>query len=180
MRPTRIVASSVLAVAIALLAFACSGDGSDPVSGQGTLTIAVHDQAALSLTRADVTFSSVEAHVVGGDWIAAQGAFPRTVDLMQFTSPDDSAPIVQDLVPVGTYDRLRVGITAVHLEFSDGSEADIPVPSGGVQLAIPVSFTVTEGGQTEVSLDFAPNAVFKPAGSGWTFDGSGVSISRVR
>jgi hypothetical protein len=177
----RYVSAAGVAAVLVLGLAACSSPDDPTGSTQGTLRVDVHDAPdASSLTKAEVTFSSLEAHAVGGSWVPAQGTFPQTVDLLQYTGPDDSTTLVQDLVPVGSYDQLRVGITAVHLEFEDGTVIDVPLPSGGVQFAVSVAFSVTEGGETEVDLDFPPNAVFQPAGSSWSFNGSGVAVSRVR
>ena len=89
---------STLAVAL-LLAVSCSNDA--PVTGStgtGQLTVQIHDQAAPTLTVAEVTFSSLEARTVDGVWVAAEGSFPVTLDLLQFIGPQNSTELVQDLL----------------------------------------------------------------------------------
>lgn len=161
----------------------CSGDGGSagPLAPeQGQLTVEIHDAAAPALTVAEVTFSAVEAHRVDGDWEPATGALPRTIDVLQFVGPENGTPLVQDLVPAGTYDALRVTITAVHLEVEGSEPVDVTLPAEGVTIVVPVDFVVAEGGQTEVSLDLRTDVAFQPLGTSWAFDPSGLVVSGVR
>ena len=172
-----------LALSLLTILSGCSGDGgtgSPLAPSQGQLTVEIHDAAAPALTVAEVTFSAVEVHRVDGAWEPATGALPRTIDVLQYVGPDNATPLVQDLVPAGTYDGLRVTITAVHLEVEGGEPLDLTLPPGGVTVAVPVDFVVAEGGQTEVSLDLRTDVAFQPVGSGWSFDPAGLVVSGVR
>ena len=171
----------VSTLAVALLAVSCSNDA--PVTGSagtGQLTVQIHDQAAPTLTVAEVTFSSLEARTVDGVWVAAEGSFPVTLDLLQFIGPQNSTELVQDLVPAGAYDQLRITVTAIHLELSDGSTYDVPIPEGGMPVLVPVGFSVAEGGATEVVLDFRTDEAFQFNGTGVTFNPGGLVVTTVR
>ncbi len=152
---------------LALLSLSCTTTGDGGVvtpPGQGRLTVVMHDDAAAFLREAQVTFASLRAHQVGGDWVEVSGEFPMTVDLLTLVE-GRTITLGSDALPPGDYDALEVTITAVHLVTQDGAEVDLQLPPDGVKVVVPVPFTVVEGQETVITLDFRVDRSFAIRGT---------------
>ena len=164
------------ALVTGLLAVACSDSYSDAVSGsgEGRLTVNVHDQAAPSISEAWVTFESVQAVTASGSFEDVQGVtLGVPVNLADLVNGTD-ATLASDSLPAGDYTGLLVAVSAVTLVLDNGSQVDPLNGAGGVVIRINVSFTVVEGQDTVVSIDF-PLTAFQFNGSLWTFDATSIT-----
>lgn len=173
-------ATALVAGLLALLPLlSCTGVGTTGVlapAGAGRLTVVMHDQPVPGLTEADVTISGARAHQVGGDWIELSGTFPMEVDLLTLAD-GRTITLSSGALPPGDYDALEVTITAVHLVTVEGAELsrEFPVP---VKIAVPVEFTVVEGQETVITLDFPVDASFTIVGTNFQFHPT-IEVERV-
>lgn len=162
-------------LAVLLLGFACSTDtADDPLgSGQGRLAVEVHDQPSASIAEAWVTFAAVQAVPEGGGFEDVGGVELGTpINIAELTD-GRSVTIAAGALPAGSYTGLRLSVSAVTLVLDDDSDVDPLAPAQGVVVAVPVAFTVVEGQDTALSVDF-PLSAFTFDGALWTFDGARV------
>lgn len=144
--------------------------GGGPIaSGHTALTVKIHDDPGTMFSSAFVTFSSLEVHVVDGDWVAVSGTFPMTVDLLTLVN-GKTATLAAGSVPAGTYDRIRVTVTGAEVTLLDGTKITVTMPPGGVTVERAVSFTAVEGEPITITLDFPVGSSFRPMGMGYACD----------
>ncbi len=80
-------------------------------------------------------------------------------------------------LPPGDYDALEVTVTAVRLVTEEGAEFSREFPAG-LKIAVPVEFTVVEGQETVVTLDFPAGASFTVVGTDFQFHPA-IQVERV-
>ncbi len=132
------------------------------------LTVAVHDAPAPSIREAWVTFTGVSARVAGGGWIAIEGPGEVTVDLLTLVR-GRTLVLAEAEVPAGSYDALRVDISAARVVDANGVSRDVPLPSPGVGVEHPVGFRCLTGQPQVVVLDFPVEPSFRLATAGVAF-----------
>lgn len=161
--------------ALMLLGFACSDSGDDPLSsGQGQLTVVVHDQAASSIAEAWVTFAAVQAIRAGGGFEDVGGVALGTPVNLATLINGNTVTLAAGSLPTGEYTGLSISVVEITLVLDDGSSVDPLGRATGVAVQIPISFTVDEAQDTTVSVDF-PLTAFSFNGTSWTFDPSLVA-----
>jgi hypothetical protein len=153
-----------VAIAIALLAAACSGDPTSSgdnvgptataTSGPetGTLDVRVTDQPDPDITAIVITAEKVQVHKAGGDdeggWITVvEGEF--SFDLLKVISKEESIG-VGELEP-GMYTQTRITVLDVQVT-KGGEQLTAEVPSGELKLVGPLE--VIAGETTILTLDF--------------------------
>lgn len=127
-----------------------------------------------------VTFSEVNVHASGGDWITvpfAGGVSSRTCDLKKLQT-------AQDILGVGTlaaghYTQLRLVVSSATIYLQNassgpacapsiaapsGTNAPVNIPSGEVKLNR--EFDLTSGGGTMILLDFDGDGSVRLTGNG--------------
>jgi len=161
--------------ALMFLGLACSDSESDPLgAGQGQLTVTVHDQAAPSIAEAWVTFVAVQAIRAGGGFEDVAGVtLGSPVDLATLVN-GNTATLAAGSLPAGDYTGLAISVSAVTLVLDDGSSIDPLSGATGLAVQVPIAFTVVEGKDTAVSVDF-PLSAFSFNGNLWMFDPSLVA-----
>jgi hypothetical protein len=176
MRDIRLSATIVL-LGLVMLAIACSSSGAldDPLTdGQGTLTVRVHDQAAPGITEAWITFVAVQAVGVAGNFEDVQGVALNTpVNMAELTGGQD-VMLAAGTLPAGEYGGLRLSLSAITLRLDDGTDVDVLRGSFGVEVQVAIGFSVVEGQDTALGVDF-PMSAFELDGGNWTFDPTRVT-----
>ena len=162
-------------VLLLLLMFSCTDSADDPLgSGQGRLTVDVHDQAASGIAEAWVTFAAVQAVRAGGGFEDVAGVALGTPINLATLINGNSVTLASGSLPAGDYTGVWLSIAALTLVLDDGSSVDPLSPATGVAAQVPISFTVEEGQDTVLSIDF-PLSAFAFDGTNWTFDPSQVA-----
>lgn len=123
-----------------------------------------HDGCACErLKAANVTFSSVLARNIDGEFIDTSMDLPRTLNMLGFNDRGRiELPI--GFLPPGIYDLILVNITKVEFVLLNDLKISIEPPLGGwvsrVEV-LPRPFEVIEGETTTVLLRFYPHRMFK-------------------
>ena len=104
------------------------------------------------ITAANITISGASARTSDGTWIAVQGSFPVTVDVIALATSGGTQTLPPDVLPAGHYDAIQITITAVNLALHDGTTIAITPPGTGWEVVIRVSFDVVAGQETVVNL----------------------------
>jgi hypothetical protein len=171
--------SRIPVLAILLTAVACGSSPTAPGS-TGTLNLMLKDTPFSDAKALFVTFSSVSAHLSGGDFTTlpfSGGASSRTCDLKKLTTAQDvlgTGPLA-----TGHYTQLRLVVSNATLYFDNASAgtacaatiaapagrlASATIPSGDLRLNR--EFDVTSNTVTTILLDFDGDQSVKEAGNG--------------
>jgi len=173
----RLLAAGVLWVALA--AGACGGSTTAP-TGTGTLNVMLKDSPFSDAKALLVTFSTVSAHLSGGDFMPlpfSGAAASRTCDVKKLTTAQDvlgTGPLA-----TGHYTELRLVVASAALYFENastgaacaptittptGRSASVTIPSGDLRLNR--EFDVKSGATTTLLLDFNGDQSVKDTGNG--------------
>ena len=116
---------------------------------------------AVNVTLTSMSLFAAAADSGEGRPLVVSGATPATgltLNLLDYQSGKTALAAVGD-VPAGAYQKIRMNIAAASLARDDDGNPATPdkvdpifVPSGKVD--VPVSFTVSPGAATDVTLDF--------------------------
>jgi len=145
---------------VAAFLAACGGGGGGG-SGTGTLNVSVTDAPIDGATHVVVRFTGLELQRPGGDRLDFDFETPRNVDLLALQG-NASEPLLEDTeIPAGRYNWIRLKVDTApgtlnsYIEFEDGTQAPLYVPSGdthGLQLSS--GFTVAQGSIADFVIDF--------------------------
>jgi len=151
-----------------------------PSNGMASLTVMLQDSPFSDAKALLVTFSEVNIHASGGDWITvpfAAGAGSRTCDLKKLQTAQDILGVGQ--LPAGHYTQLRLVVSsaAIYLQNASsgpacaptiaapaGTSASVDIPSG--ELKLNREFDLASSGGTMILLDFDGDQSLKLTGSG--------------
>ena len=125
----------LIVIALALSLAACGGSTTSP-SGTGTLTVMLQDSPFSDAKALLVTFSTVSAHLSGGDFTSLSfvgGASSRTCDMKKLVADQDvlgTGPL-----PAGHYTELRLAVANATIYFDNASSGSacasiIAAPAG--------------------------------------------------
>jgi hypothetical protein len=151
--------ASLLAILAAAVVAGCGGGsgGSAAGSGGATVGIALTDAPTTEYDEALATITSIELLGNGGPVPVFQGE--ETVDLLKLADYAELFTVAED-VPPGTYDKIRLRVTALRLVDRDANgnvladvAADI-VANGKLDLNPRGPFTLAAGDSLVISLDF--------------------------
>lgn len=168
-----------LLIVTAVTPIACGKSSTSP-TGMTTLNVMMKDTPFTDAKALFVTFSTVSAHLSGGDFMTLPftgGASSRTCDLKKLTSAQDvlgTGPL-----PTGHYTEIRLVVSNSTVYFDSastgaacgatltpppGASAAVQVASGDVKLNR--EFDLTSATATTVTLDFDGNQSVKAVGNG--------------
>ncbi len=122
------------------------------------------------ITAANITISGASARTADGTWIAVQGSFPVTVDVIALATSGGTQTLPPDVLPEGHYDAIQITITAVNLTLHDGTTIAITPPATGWEVVIGVSFDVVAGQETVVNLNLHCDHSFSFRSGEFEFD----------
>lgn len=127
-----------------------------------------------------VTFSGVDVHASGADWVTvpfASGGSARTCDLKKLETAQDVLGVGS--LPAGHYTQIRLVVSSATIYFDNassgsacaatiaapaGTNAPVTIPSG--ELKLNREFDLASGGGTTILLDFDGDQSVKLTGSG--------------
>jgi hypothetical protein len=161
-----------LIVVMSLMPVGCSSDSDGGVlsSDTGQLTIEIHDHPTPQIAECWITIEAVHARRQHGEWMQISGSSPHHFDLMQLQG-GQTRVLGSRSVPAGDYDHVRIHMTAAHLVMMNAEEVDVPLPSGGLHIDVPIGrrCQVPEGSGAQVSMDFRIPSSFQHHGDeSWT------------
>jgi len=121
---------------------------SDLPDGMGRLVVNITDPP-VPLENVEVSFENLEIHKAGGSWII----IPMENDTFQLLDLDGVTELLAShIVEAGIYTQIRLDVATVLIWVTgDETPHEARVPSGTIKLV--GSFEVTEGEQTEVTVD---------------------------
>jgi hypothetical protein len=153
---------------------------SPPGPGSTTLTILLKDSPFSDAKALLVSFSEVNVHASGGDWVTvpfAGGATGRTCDLKKLETAQDLLGVAS--LPAGHYTQLRLVVSSATIYFDNpssglacdasitaplGTNAAVTIPSG--ELKLNRQFDLAASGGLSILLDFDGDKSVKLTGSG--------------
>jgi hypothetical protein len=167
--------ASWLSASLLIASFGAAGCGSSGgSSGTGTLSVQMVDAPMTDMAHVNVWISKCEASGPNG-WETIFSADPATVqptDLLTLARSPMQVGSVH--VQAGHYNQIRLIVTKAQLVKTDGSTADVTIPSGAqTGIKLNVNADVAPNTITGVLLDFNADASFHetPPGSGnWTLN----------
>jgi len=155
---------AILALGLVTVLGGCGSGG----SSSGTLRVYLTDAPSTTYSSVVVTIEGIQIHDDVNGWVALNGTFPVTVDLLTLQYQQQ----LLGTVPLdGHYTQTRLllssepGANTVTL-LSDGSTHDLVVPSGpqtGIKLI--GQYTVETGRTTAIVIDFDPDKTIHLTGS---------------
>jgi Domain of unknown function (DUF4382) len=151
-----------------------------PSVGTSSLTVMLKDSPFSDATALLVTFSEVNVHASGADWVTvpfAAGASSRTCDLKKLETAQDILGVGP--LPAGHYTQLRLVVSSATIYFQNvssgaacastiaapaGTNASVDIPSG--ELKLNREFDLASSGGTTILLDFDGDQSVKLTGNG--------------
>ena len=167
------------AVAAVATTLGACGQSTVAPSGNGTLTVTLTDGPFSDSQALLVTFSTVSAHLSGGDFMTLPftgGATSRTCDLKKLTATQDV--LGTGSLPTGHYTQIRLVVSSATLYFDNpsvgsacataiaapaGRSAAVTIPSGDLRLNR--EFDVRSTSTTTILLDFDGDQSVKDTGN---------------
>ena len=113
------------------------------------------------LETANVTIASLLARNTAGQLIDLDMDLPETIDLKALLGGENTT-LPAGTLPAGDYDQLVVVMTKLDLTFIDGGALALTPPGGGWTSIVRVApFTVTDGQDTTIELNFRMGGALK-------------------
>jgi hypothetical protein len=152
----RILAAGAIAAGLT----ACGGDGSESVSGTGTLRLALTDAPACGFDEVNVTVQAVRVHRsataedIDSGWQTLTLDTPLQVDLLTLTN-GQLLDLGEMELPAGRYNQLRL----VLADNSTLPMANSVLPTNGPEVALSTPSAQQSGLKLKVAMDVAPEQV---------------------
>jgi len=116
------------------------------------------------LETANVTIASLLARNTAGQLIDLEMDLPQTIDLKALLGGENTS-LPAGTLPAGDYDQLVVVMTKLDLTFVDGGALALTPPGGGWTSIVRVApFTVTDGQDTTIELNFRMGGALREIG----------------
>ncbi len=166
---------AILLVAMMTLLAGCgsSGGGGESSAGTGTVAVFVKDSPTDEFEHIWVTITQVELLPVSGSPVVIYENSPGCrIDILDHRNEDFLLKIRRD-VPAGQYSKIRLRVTSIELvpttASTIGSDIEVKLPSGKIDLNPREPFTVVPGGALSVRLDIDANKAIHvhPSKPGW-------------
>jgi hypothetical protein len=182
MKPTNSCGYRVLCfllVAIMCMFAGCGGGGGGgsssgaPEASTGTVAVFVKDGPAEQFEHIWVTITQVELLPVSGSPVVIyDNPSGCRIDILDHRNEDFLLKIQKD-VPAGQYSKIRLRVSDIDLDptasSSIGSDIEVKLPSGKIDLNPREPFTVAPGGNLSIRLDIDANKAIHvhPSKAGW-------------
>lgn len=141
-----------------------SGDDDDDDDGEHR-----GDRFLAKLETANVTLASLLARNTDGVLVDLDMDLPQTIDLKALLG-GEQVTLPAGTLPAGDYDQLVVVMTQLELEFLDGGKIALTPPGGGWTSIVRVApFTVTDGADATIELQFRMGGAFREIGGAIKF-----------
>ena len=151
-----------------MLAACSSGSGGDESGGRGGtqngfLSLSITDAPIDDALEVWVQFDGVVLKPASSeDQITLTFKQPMNINLLALQGPNSVQMLVNETLPTGTYDWLRLNVTAVndgikdsYIKLKDGSEHELEIPSGSQSgLKINGGLEVIANTPTSMTIDF--------------------------
>jgi hypothetical protein len=167
---------TILLFALISMLAGCGGGGGSsdaPQAGTGTVAVFVKDSPTDEFEKILVTITEVSLIPVSGSPVVIfDNPAGCTVDILDYRN-EDFLLTIQKSVPAGTYSKIRLRVTNIELEPTStsaiGSNIEVKLPSGKIDLNPRGTFTVVPGGTLSVRLDLDANKAINvhPSKPGW-------------
>jgi len=149
------------------------GDGSSVTAQTGTVAIFIKDAPTDEFEKILVTVTEVSLIPVSGTPVVIyQNAGGCEVDLLEYREEDFLLTLSRN-VPAGSYSKIRLQVSDIELVpkagSAIGSNIEVRLPSGKIDLNPRGSFTVVPGGSLSVRIDMDANKAIHthPSRAGW-------------
>lgn len=172
----RILAILLVAMMTLLAGCGSSGGGEGSTSstaGTGSVAVFIKDGPTDEFEQIIVTVTEVSLiSDSGSSFVIYDNPAGCKVDLLDYRNEDFLLKIHRS-VPAGTYSKIRLRVTNIELvptaTSSIGSDIEVKLPSGKIDLNPRGNFTVTSGGTLSVRLDMDANKAIHvhPSKTGW-------------
>jgi hypothetical protein len=132
-----------------------NADSQNPIT-LGTLMVSIKD-APVELSKLEVTIDSIEVQSEKGGWTKlpfVDGTQTTRFDLLALQ--DISKDLSTTQLPVGNYLKIRLHVKDATATFTDGSIADLKVPSDKIDII--VHFQINEAATTKVLIDMTADS----------------------
>jgi hypothetical protein len=169
---------AILLVAMMTVLAGCGGGGggggSSPATAQtGTVAVFVKDAPTDEFEHIWVTITQVELLPVSGSPVVIyENPSGCTIDILDHRDEDFLLKIHRS-VPAGQYSKIRLRVTDIELvptaASAIGSDIEVKLPSGKIDLNPRDPFTVAPGGTLSIRLDIDANKAIHvhPSKPGW-------------
>lgn len=161
---------------LAAVTGSCGGGGggaSSSTGGTGTVSVFIKDGPTDEFEKILVTITRVELIPnSGSEVVIYDNPSGCTVDILAYQT-EDYLLTIDKSVPAGTYSKIRLHVTDIELVpkqgSSIGSNIEVKLPSGKIDLNPRGTFTVVPGGALSVRLDMDANKSIHihPSKPGW-------------
>ena len=151
----------------------CGGESSSGTAQTGTVAVFVKDGPSDEFAQIWVTITQVELLPVSGSPVVIyDNPSGCRIDILDYRDEDFLLKIHRS-VPAGQYSKIRLRVTNIELvptaASAIGSDIEVKLPSGKIDLNPREPFTVESGGTLSVRLDIDANKAIHvhPSKSGW-------------
>lgn len=149
------------------------GDGSSVTAQTGTVAIFIKDAPTDEFEKILVTVTEVSLIPVSGTPVVIyQNAGGCEVDLLEYREEDFLLTLSRN-VPAGSYSKIRLQVSDIELVpkagSAIGSNIEVRLPSGKIDLNPRGPFSVSPGGSLSVRIDMDANKAIHthPSRAGW-------------
>ena len=167
---------SLLLVALLTLLAGCGGgggEGSSVTAQTGTVAIFIKDAPTDEFEKILVTVTEVSLiPVSGAPVVIYENPAGCEVDLLEYREENFLLTLSRN-VPAGTYSKVRLQVSNIELvpkeDSAIGSNIEVRLPSGKIDLNPRGAFTVVAGGSLSVRIDMDANKAIHvhPSRVGW-------------
>ncbi len=151
----------LISAVVAAAAMSLIGCGSESVDDSASFSLAITDAPVDSAAAVYVQFTGVELKPSDGTSIDFDFDSPRTINLLALQDGDSQQLLTNEQIDAGAYNWMRLKVNAVdgvmdsYIEFEDGTQYPLYVPSGAnTGLKLVRGFNVAAGQAADFTIDF--------------------------
>ena len=143
----------ILVAALIIVGFIYAGN-IFRASGKGTLKILITDKP-VELNNLNITIDWARVQAENGDLFnLTLNTEPYYFDLLQLQNI--SSTLSETQIPSGNYTMIQMHVLTSNATFTDGSDAELNVPSDVIKVLLSPHLNLENGGQVTVLVDLQP------------------------